>query len=212
VRSFVRGVAWLLGILAVVGLILYATVFDVWVVPNDDPSFAVSILPTLAPGDVLLVTRSGGDPSFESLQKCADPDAPGRFVIGRVAGVATDKIEISHDTARRNAHALSIAEGCVPPDVDVENPANHEVTSLSCVRTDAAGLSHGLLRGKSGYEEDVAVTVDANRIYLLSDDLHFHQDSRDYGQIDPATCQHIVFRLYGAAGITDGSRRFVLLW
>jgi signal peptidase I len=213
VRSFFRGVAWLVGILAVLALILYATVFDVWVVPSDDPSFTASILPTLAPGDVLLVTRHGSAPSFESLEKCADPDAPGRFVVARVAGVADDKIEVSKDAFRRNAQALSIgSSGCDTPKVDVENPTSHEAVTLACIRTDAAGLSHSILHGTADFENDVAATVDPNRIYLLSDDLHFHQDSRDYGQIDPATCQHIVFRLYGAAGITDGSRRFVLLW
>ncbi|MEO7112239.1 MAG: S26 family signal peptidase [Polyangiaceae bacterium] len=212
-RSFFRGVAWLLGILAVLALILYATVFDVWVVPSDDPSFTASILPTLAPGDILLVTRHGSAPSFETLEKCADPDAPGRFVVARVAGVAGDKIEISKDGFRRNGQALSIGStGCDTRTVDVENPTSHEVVSLSCNRTDAAGLSHGILRGTADFENDVAATVDPNRIYLLSDDLHFHQDSRDYGQIEPGTCQHIVFRLFGALGITDGSRRFALLW
>ncbi len=211
-RSFLRGVAWLLGITAVVALILYATVFDVWVLPSDDPAFTASILPTLAPGDVVLVTRRGSAPSFESLEKCADPDAPGRFVVGRVAGLAGDTIEISKDDFRRNAHGVSIAGGCDEPEVIVDNPTSHESTTLRCVRTDAAGLSHGLLRGQDGFENDSAATVDPSRIYLLSDDLHFHQDSRDYGQLDPATCQHIVFRLWGAAGISDGSRRFALLW
>jgi signal peptidase I len=212
VRSFLRGVAWLVGILAVLALILYATVFDVWVVPSDDPSFTASILPTLVPGDVLLVMRHGSAPTFENLEKCADPDAPGRFVVARVAGVATDKIQISKDGFLRNGNGPSVAGGCEPAEVDVQNPTSHETVTLSCLQAGAAGLSHGMLHGSSDFENDVAATVDPNRIYLLSDDLHFHQDSRDYGQIDPATCQHIVFRLYGAAGITDGSRRFVLLW
>jgi signal peptidase I len=212
VRSFFRGVAWVVGILAALALILYATVFDFWVVPSDDPSFTASILPTLAPGDVVLVTRHGSAPSLESLEKCADPDAPGRFVVARVAGVADDKIEISKDGFRRNAHAPSIAGRCGTATIDVENPTSHETVTLVCMQTDAAALSHGILHGTADFENDVTATVDPNRIYLLSDDLHFHQDSRDYGQIDPATCQHVVFRLYGVAGIMDGSRRFTLLW
>jgi signal peptidase I len=213
VRSIFKGVAWLVGIVAVVALILYATVFDVWVVPNDDPRFTASILPTLAPGDVLLVTRHGSAPSFESLEKCGDPDAPGRFVIGRVAGIAAQKIDIASDAMRVDAHNISIGgTGCESHDVAVENPVSHELTTLSCMRTDSGGLSHGMLRGSDGYDSDFAATVDANRIFLVSDDIHFHQDSRDYGQIDPATCQHVVFRLVGSGGISDGSRRFALLW
>jgi len=214
VRSLVRGVLWVLGILAVIALALYATVFDIWVVPSDDPNLTASILPTLAPGDVVLVTRHGGSASPQSLERCTDPDAPGRFVIARVAGIAKQQIEISRDTLRVDAHDLSVSgtTGCPSPDVDVESPVSHELTTLICSRTDAAGLSHGMLRGKSGFEEDLAVTVDPGKIYLVSDDFHFHQDSRDFGQIDPATCGHIVFRLVGSGGISDGSRRFTLIW
>jgi signal peptidase I len=212
VRSFFRGIAWVTGILAVFALILYATVFDVWVVPSDDPSFTASILPTLAPGDVVLVTRHGSTPSFETLEKCADPDAPGRFVAGRVAGTPGEKIEISRDALRVDSQNISIAGGCTPPEVVVENPTSHELATLACHRTDAGGLSHGVLRGKEGFEEDFTTTTDPGRIFLVSDNLHFHQDSRDYGQIDPATCQHVVFRLVGSGGLGDGSRRFALLW
>ncbi|MEO8877658.1 MAG: S26 family signal peptidase [Polyangiaceae bacterium] len=212
-RSVFRGLAWVIGLLAVLALFLYATVFDVWVVPSDDPSLTASILPTLAPGDVMLVTRRGGEPEKGNLERCADPDAPGRFVIARVAGVATDRVEFSKDVMSVNTHGLSLGSACIPADVVVENPVSHEQTSLKCIRTDSAGFSHGLLRGTEGFEEDMApVTVDANKIYLASDDSHFHQDSRDFGQIDPATCQHFVFRLFGASGISDGSRRFTLIW
>jgi signal peptidase I len=205
---------WAFGIAAVLSLILYATVFDIWVLPSDDPAFTASILPTLAPGDVVLVTRHGSSPDLDYLEKCADPDAPGRFVVARVAGLTGDKIDVSRDACRRNGHAPPLAGACEQgADMDAENPKTHEITPLACYRTDAAALSHGILRGKADYEDDMpAVTVDANRVYLISDDVHFHEDSRDYGQIDPATCEHIVFRLYGAAGITDGSRRFALLW
>jgi signal peptidase I len=212
VRSLLRGVAWILGIAAAVALLLYATVFDVWVVPSDDGRFTASVLPTLAPGDVVLVTRRGSTPTFQNLEKCGDPDAPGRFVVGRVGGVADQKIDIAQDAVRIDTHAISIAGGCTPPELSVENPNTHELTSLMCARTDAGGLSHGMLRGHDGFESDLAATVDPNRIFLLSDNLHFHQDSRDFGQIDPATCQHIVFRLVGNDGISDGSRRFTLLW
>jgi hypothetical protein len=203
----------MVGIAAVLALFLYATVFDVWVVPNDDPSFTASILPTLAPGDVLLVTRRGSSPTRETLEKCDDPDAAGRFVVGRVAAVADQRVEISRDVMRVDGHDLSIAASCDVSDWPVENPVSHEQITLRCLRTDAAGLSHGVLRGSDGFEGDVAaIKVDPNRVFLSSDDMHFHQDSRDYGQIDPATCQHIVFRLVGSGGISDGSRRFTLLW
>ncbi len=38
-----------------------------------------------------------------------------------------------------------------------------------------------------------------------------HQDSRDFGQVDASTCEHVAFPLWGER-YTDGSRRFTILW
>jgi hypothetical protein len=39
-----------------------------------------------------------------------------------------------------------------------------------------------------------------------------HLDSRDFGTIDPSSCQHIVFRLWGTTGFSDASHRFTIIW
>lgn len=49
-RAFVRGLGWFIASLLIAGLVLRATVFDVW-------SVAERGEPTLAPGDVVLVLR-----------------------------------------------------------------------------------------------------------------------------------------------------------
>ena len=52
-RAFVRGFGWFIASLLIAGLVLRATVFDVWAVPErGEPTLA-----PLAPGDVVLVLR-----------------------------------------------------------------------------------------------------------------------------------------------------------
>jgi signal peptidase I len=46
----------------------------------------------------------------------------------------------------------------------------------------------------------------------LSDDRYLHLDSRDYGTVPEESCQHVFFRLWGAAGFGDASRRFNIIW
>ena len=53
--------------------------------------------------------------------------------------------------------------------------------------------------------------VEPGKLFLVSDDRHIHKDSRDFGGVDAATCEHVVFRLWGER-FTDGSRRFNILW
>ena len=54
--------------------------------------------------------------------------------------------------------------------------------------------------------------IEAGKWYLVSDDRHIHLDSRDFGQIDPTTCQHIVYRLQSAKGFGDSKRRLSVIW
>ena len=61
-------------------------------------------------------------------------------------------------------------------------------------------------------EPPTKVEVEAGRWFLVSDDRHLHLDSRDFGQIDPVGCQHIVFRLVGAAGFGDTAKRLSIIW
>lgn len=202
---------WIVGIFAVIVGVLYAFVFDVWTVPSDDPAMLASIAPTLGAGDVVLVSRHAGATERGFLLRCADPDAPGRFVIAREVALAGENVAIHGDSVSVDRVTQSTT-ACDTHKFTIENPATHEPTELDCYRTDTSGMTHDMLRGSGAAGDDVSVTVDGGRIYLVSDDIHFHDDSRDYGQIAPGTCQHLVFRLQGGTGFGDSARRFTLLW
>jgi signal peptidase I len=53
--------------------------------------------------------------------------------------------------------------------------------------------------------------VEPGKVFLVSDDRHIHKDSRDFGQVDGAACEHVVFRLWGES-FGDSSHRFNVLW
>ena len=57
-----------------------------------------------------------------------------------------------------------------------------------------------------------SIHVPLGKLYLFSDDRYLHLDSRDFGSVPEATCQHLIFRLWGAEGFTDGAHRFNMLW
>ena len=54
--------------------------------------------------------------------------------------------------------------------------------------------------------------VQAGKVFLMSDDRYLHYDSRNFGTVPQASCQHILFRLWGANGFADSSRRFNIIW
>lgn len=93
-NAFIRFVLWVLVIGGAICGIGYYSFFDVWTVPGDDPRLAVSIQPTLMVGDVLLVKRHS-TPVAGDLLRCADPDEPRRFVIGRMAVGGGSSIRIN---------------------------------------------------------------------------------------------------------------------
>jgi len=208
-RGFLKFLAWATGIIVVVIVVLNLTVFDSWVIPNDDPNETVSILPTLRPGARVLVLRSGAV-STGNLVRCMDPDAPGRYVIGRVVGKGGDSIEAG-ETVLTNGKRNPAPHACEDAKMFVRHPTTQEDVKLDCGVEDTAGNEHKVLRDMQHPEPNVKTVVEAGKIYLISDDRHLHLDSRDFGQVDPATCQHIVYRLWGESWF-DSSQRFTFLW
>jgi signal peptidase I len=93
----------------------------------------------------------------------------------------------------------------------VRHPTTQEDVKLDCVYEDTAGNEHQALRDLAHPEANVKSVVESGKVYLVSDNRHLHLDSRDFGQIDPATCQHIVYRLWGESWF-DSSQRFTFLW
>lgn len=203
-----RFLAWVAAILGAVCLLLYLFVFDTWVVPGDDPQFVVSVAPTLQPNDRIL-TRRGKIPEYGELARCQMPDGSGRYVIGRVFGMGGDRVTINQERVATNDRLVATRFLCGK--WTLENPVTHQPVALSCVNEDHGATTYQTLVAVEYREGDRNIIVPAQRMYLVSDDRHLHQDSRDFGEVDPSTCEHVVFRLWGDR-FTDGSRRFNVLW
>ncbi len=76
-RAFVRGCGWFVASLLIAGLVLRATVFDLWTVASPPAGGAVT---PLAAGDVVLVLReSKATPG--NLARCTATDGTGHFAL-----------------------------------------------------------------------------------------------------------------------------------
>lgn len=210
-NDLAKFVLWIVAILAAVSTILYFAFFDVWRVPSDYPQFSASIAPTLAPGDLVLISRHG-TPSFANVVRCADPDAAGRFVVGRFVGIGGDKIDLGGESLTVNGQHIPSPRACLTSKVTMQNPASGIDEELSCSQQEIAGMTYEVLVYPEHPEPSKSTVVESGKAFLLSDNRHMHLDSRDFGVIDPSSCKHVVFRLVSAAGYGDSKRRFTLIW
>jgi signal peptidase I len=208
-RGFLKLLAWTTGIVVVIIVVLNLTVFESWVIPNDDPMFVVSILPTLRPGARVLALRSGAI-SSGNLVRCTDPDATGRYVVARVVAHGGEQVEAG-ESVLVNGKRNPAPHACDDAKMFLRHPSTQEDVALGCGVEDTAGNEHQVLRDFEHPGPTVKTVVEVGKIYLISDNRHLHLDSRDFGQIDPATCQHIVYRLWGESWF-DSSQRFTFLW
>jgi len=184
---------WVVGIVAAIALALYALVLDVWVVPSDDPLLTASIAPTLSPGDVLLVARHGGlDHGY--LARCPDPETRGRFVVARAIAHGGETIAFDGEIASVDGHHTPSPTRCEPSDVVVQDPATGSDLLLGCEVEEYAEVNFSILRSFANPKSTPKQTVAPGRWFLVSDDRHVHLDSRDFGEVDPHDCQHVLFR------------------
>ncbi len=206
-RSFTNTLFWLCGIIGAIGLLLYLFVFDTWVVPDRDVMFVASIQPTLLPNDRIL-TRRRSVPGVGELARCMDPTT-GSYVIGRVMGVGNDVVEIKNGLVTTNGIGTPARHACSP--VTLTHPVSEELVTLNCAAVETGAWTYHFLAHPQFNDGDHAITVEPGRAFLLSDNRHMHQDSRDFGTVDITTCEHVVFRLWGDR-FTDAARRFTFLW
>jgi len=185
--------------------------FTTWTIPSDDPQLGVSIEPTLSMGDFVLVSR-GKSAADGALVRCADPDAPGRFVIGRVIGHTGDKIEFKDGAMLVNDALPTSSVACEQSTVRLRNPGTGEDEDLGCVLEEFAGSTHAALRAPNSAERNTSAVVEPARVYLVSDDRELHLDSRDFGTVPPSTCQRIALRFWGLSGWGDTKKRLTVLW
>jgi hypothetical protein len=151
----------------------------------------------------------GGQPKLGQLARCTSPDPTKPYVIGRVFGTAGAVVELKRERVFTNGKANASRHGCPP--VTFYHPVSGQPVTLSCGVEETGAWSYSFLLNVEFPEGERRSVVEPGKLYLVSDNRHTHQDSRDFGQLDASTCEHVVFRLWGES-FTDSSRRFNVLW
>lgn len=206
-RNTVRSLLWVAGILGAIGVLLHLFVFDAWTIPGNDRQLAASVLPALLPSDLVLVRR-GTTPVYGELARCISP-LTGTYVVGRVFGGGGDRVEVNDNVITTNGKGLASRHGC--PTMTVAHPTTEVLVQMSCSVAETGAWSFSYLTAPEVSGGSQSATTEPGKLYLVSDNRVMHHDSRDYGQVDAATCEHIVFRLWGER-FTDAQRRFTILW
>lgn len=210
--SLLRVLAWLAVIAGAAFAIVYFAYADVWTVPSDDPRMLVSVEPTLRGGDILLVDRHARA-TVGNLARCVDPDEPRRWVVGRVVGGGGSSVNITGQGFSSPGAREVSDSSCAS--MRLVNPGSGDEVELVCRNVEFAGATYQTLKkvdetSRSPQAEEHHVP--SGKVFLMSDDRYLHLDSRDYGSLPEGSCRHILFRLWGSDGFSDGSRRFNLLW
>jgi signal peptidase I len=209
--KFTKALLWTVGILAGIALILRVLVLKAWTVP-DDPRLAASVAPTLAGGDVVLVLTRG-DRGFGDLVRCKDPEDPQRFVVGRIAGVGGDVVEIDGNRLVVNGKRFEANSACSDTTFTITHPSSGSEIELRCDVVEMGGGWHYRGFNPKPFQAVKSRTeVDPGMVYLLSDNREHHDDSRDFGLMPAASCsERIVFRLWSDKGWTDRKRRMTYI-
>lgn len=202
-----RGIGWTLGVVLVTALLLRLLVLDVWTMP-DDPYQGAAAAPVLGAGDtMLLLTR--GEAGFGELVRCADPQDPSAFVVGRIAGVQGDTVEVAGGVLLVNGRKYESESACAQPKVFVKHPETLKDVELICgVVTMGSGWHYRLSSPGQFQEQKKTAKVGPGKVFLASDNRAMHDDSRDYGLVDRSTCKaRPVFRLWGKGAWADDQSR-----
>jgi signal peptidase I len=205
--SFTRFLVWTAIIVGVVVGGLRLTVMR-WVrLPSAaaDPVFALSILPSLGGGDLIITLRLG-ESSLGDLVLCPEPGAPQRFVIGRVFGTAGDRIKIVNGAPEVNGDTFLLERACDPNTFTYTHPQTGENVVQYCAMESVGGGLHkmGSPQDHKVVPESREYTVPENSWFLLSDNRLAPYDSRDYGYVPVESCkERVVLRLVSGAGWSD---------
>lgn len=218
-RKFLRVTLQIAAVLIVLGVLGRLLLFKAWTIPDPDQTgddkdawTSASIAPTLRGGDTVLVLFRG-TPGFGDLVRCPDPEEPGRWVIGRIVGVEGDTVEVENHILRVNNTTYTSTEACKKSTFTVEHPQTGSEVDMVCARLDLGGDWH--YRGYTRHRRTTSRkkhTVGTGRVFLLSDNIDIHDDSRDYGAVQADLCtERIVFRLWGKNGWTDSENRLTVI-
>ena len=202
---------WTLAILGGLFGIGRLFLFETWTVP-DDPYLAASVAPTLRAGDLLIVLTVG-ESEWGDLVRCPDPDEPSRFVVGRVIGMPGDHVEMKAGSLRVNGKRYDATEACKEDELEVAHPETGSPMTVKCARAELGNNWHFFAKApKYRRENDFKHATGSQNVYLLSDNRDLHDDSRDFGTLEKASCnQRILFRLWGAEGWTGTDARLTFI-
>lgn len=208
-KKLASGLLWILAFIALVAIVLRLTVLEPWTIPAD-VALDASLRPTLKSGDlVLMMTR--GERRFGELVRCADPEDAQRYIVGRIVGLENDVVEVDGPSVRVNGNLYNTTDGCADGVTIFPHPTTGQPVEGSCERVEMAGGWHMRSYSKSS-ERPSKHTVGQGRVFLVSDNRSFHDDSRDFGAVPAETCTHLVlFRLWSAEGFGDASARFTAI-
>lgn len=203
-RKLLRFVLTLLILAGIIVGIGRAVAIRWWRIPSDDPYLEASIAPTLRGGDLILLWRFS-PPRFGDLVLCPEPKAPDREVIGRIAGVEQDSVEVQGHNVRINGRGIKTDGDCYEELFTVTDPQTGQEVEQRCDREALGSRLH--FRGNLGPKDppaEVKAVLGDGQVFLLSDNRLYPYDSRDYGPVERSSCKEtVVFRLVGAGGFSD---------
>jgi len=211
-RSFPRFIAYVAIFLGVLIGAARATAIRWYQIPTDDPYLQASVAPTLSGGDWILLWRLT-KPNFGDLALCAEPNAEHRSVIGRIAGVGRDKVEIKGAELVVNGRRMS-NQNADQPTFTVTDPVTKQELEQPCDKEDLVGRVH--LRGtlpKGKVRNPITLSAEPGSAVLVSDNRYFPYDSRDFGLVPMESCKEmVIYRLVSAKGFGDVSTRLTWIW
>lgn len=208
-RKMLRFLFWVALVVGIVIGVLRLTAIRWWRVPSNDPYLTASISPSLRGGDLILLWRLT-KPGFSDLVLCPEPKQPGRVVIGRIAGVSRDEVEVTGADIKVNHKRQSVEGNCPERTFTEKDPGTGFEVELHCSIEDLGGSTNyrAEIPPEGNHPPDVKTTVPDNHVWLVSDNRQFPYDSRDYGAIPRETCgETVFFRLMGAKGFFDTATR-----
>jgi signal peptidase I len=206
-----KAILWLLLLLAVLAGVGYGVFVDTWTITEEEPRLNAALAPNASVGDSVLISRGTGA-RLGWLVRCADPLSADRYVVGRVIGTFGQELIIDRGRLTVNHHLASTTSSCLETMVAVYNPAVGADIEEYCSFEEVGSSRHATLALPNATETTFETRVQAGHVFLASDNRTLHYDSRDYGQVDPNTCQHIVFRVVGAGGWADSDHRLTFLY
>lgn len=211
VGKLTRGVFWVVAFVFVIGALIRVAFVEVWKVPDED-KISAAVAPSLRGGDTILYMRRN-KPAFGDLVRCTDPDDAGRFVVGRVVGLWGDTVEVNGRELSVNGKRYIGEMVCAEDKLTIPHPTSGSTVEISCDQVEIAGHPHMRGAGDKALPEKLTKTsVGQGKLYLLSDDRTYHDDSRDFGTLATESCTgRIVFRLWGKEGMADTKRRMTFV-